>query len=118
MLIPLVVTALVAASMALPRGFLPRASAVVFLLRPAVPYLVLSVVAVSADAPRRHPRREALAARGRFDVRRRGDGDALFRRHRWRGDVLAPQGSVREGWIMRIYLQIGDPETLQRRVSA
>jgi membrane protease YdiL (CAAX protease family) len=29
---------------------------------------------------------------------------------------LAPQGSAQEGWIMRIYLQIGDPELLQRRV--
>jgi CAAX protease family protein len=29
---------------------------------------------------------------------------------------LAPHGSVREAWIMRIYLQIGDPELLQQRV--
>ena len=29
---------------------------------------------------------------------------------------LAPHGSVREAWVMRIYLQIGDPEFLQERV--
>jgi uncharacterized protein len=29
---------------------------------------------------------------------------------------LAPHGSVREAWVMRIYLQIGDPEFLQQRV--
>jgi membrane protease YdiL (CAAX protease family) len=29
---------------------------------------------------------------------------------------LAPHGSVREAWIMRIYLQVGDPEMLQRNV--
>jgi membrane protease YdiL (CAAX protease family) len=32
--------------------------------------------------------------------------------------LLARHGSVREGWIMRIYLQLGDPETLQRRMLA
>jgi membrane protease YdiL (CAAX protease family) len=31
---------------------------------------------------------------------------------------LAPKGSVRETWIMRIYLQIGDPEILQQHVVA
>jgi uncharacterized protein len=29
---------------------------------------------------------------------------------------IAPQGSVRDAWIMRIYLQIGDPEFMQQRV--
>jgi membrane protease YdiL (CAAX protease family) len=29
---------------------------------------------------------------------------------------LAPSGSVREAWIMRVYLQIGDPELLQQRI--
>jgi CAAX protease family protein len=29
---------------------------------------------------------------------------------------LAPHGSVREAWVMRVYLQIGDPEFLQQRV--
>jgi CAAX protease family protein len=29
---------------------------------------------------------------------------------------LAPHGSVREAWIMRIYLQVGDPEMLQHNV--
>ena len=30
--------------------------------------------------------------------------------------LLAPHGSAREGWLMRIYMQIGDPEYLQRRI--
>jgi uncharacterized protein len=29
--------------------------------------------------------------------------------------VLAPHGTGREGWLVRIYLQIGDPEILQRK---
>jgi membrane protease YdiL (CAAX protease family) len=29
---------------------------------------------------------------------------------------LAPHGSVREAWVMRLYLQIGDPELMQKRV--
>jgi membrane protease YdiL (CAAX protease family) len=29
---------------------------------------------------------------------------------------LAPHGSVREAWIMNIYLQVGDPEILQRHL--
>lgn len=29
---------------------------------------------------------------------------------------LAPHGSVREAWVMRVYLQIGDPELMQQRV--
>jgi membrane protease YdiL (CAAX protease family) len=29
---------------------------------------------------------------------------------------LAPHGSVREAWVMRAYLQIGDPELMQQRV--
>jgi membrane protease YdiL (CAAX protease family) len=31
---------------------------------------------------------------------------------------FAPHGSVREAWVMRVYLQIGDPEFLQQRVLA
>jgi membrane protease YdiL (CAAX protease family) len=31
---------------------------------------------------------------------------------------LAPHGSVREGWVMRVYLQIGDPELMQQKVLA
>ena len=31
---------------------------------------------------------------------------------------LAPHGSVREAWVMRVYLQIGDPELLQERALA
>ena len=30
--------------------------------------------------------------------------------------LLAPHGSIREAWVMRVYLQIGDPEFLQQRV--
>jgi membrane protease YdiL (CAAX protease family) len=29
---------------------------------------------------------------------------------------LAPHGSVRDAWVMRIYLQIGDPELMQQRI--
>jgi membrane protease YdiL (CAAX protease family) len=29
---------------------------------------------------------------------------------------LAPHGSVREAWVVRVYLQIGDPELMQQRV--
>ena len=31
---------------------------------------------------------------------------------------LAPHGSVREAWVVRVYLQIGDPELMQERVLA
>jgi membrane protease YdiL (CAAX protease family) len=31
---------------------------------------------------------------------------------------LAPHGSVREAWVMRVYLQIGDPELMQQKVLA
>lgn len=31
--------------------------------------------------------------------------------------VLAPHGTAREGWLVRIYLQIGDPEMLQRNFA-
>jgi len=30
--------------------------------------------------------------------------------------IIAPHGSVREGWLMRIYLQVGDPDVLQRHM--
>ena len=30
--------------------------------------------------------------------------------------LLAPHGSIREAWVMRVYLQIGDPEFLQQQV--
>jgi uncharacterized protein len=30
--------------------------------------------------------------------------------------LLAPHGSIREAWVMRVYLQIGDPEFMQQRV--
>lgn len=30
--------------------------------------------------------------------------------------AIAPHGSTREQWLMRIYLQLGDPETIQRRL--
>lgn len=30
--------------------------------------------------------------------------------------ILAPHGSIREAWVMRVYLQIGDPELLQQRM--
>jgi uncharacterized protein len=32
--------------------------------------------------------------------------------------LLSPRGSVREAWIMRMYLQIGDPALLDRHVIA
>ena len=30
--------------------------------------------------------------------------------------VLAPHGSAREGWLIRIYQQVGDPDALQRHM--
>jgi membrane protease YdiL (CAAX protease family) len=31
-------------------------------------------------------------------------------------NLLAPEGSVRVGWLMRIYMQVGDPELVQRHI--
>ncbi|HKQ69239.1 MAG TPA: CPBP family intramembrane glutamic endopeptidase [Polyangiaceae bacterium] len=82
---------------------------------PAVPYAILSVLAVLKM------RRDGTLA----DKLRPRGGDltfgALVTVMLFLGAVafcrfLAAHGSVREGWIMRIYLQVGDPDTLQRRV--
>jgi membrane protease YdiL (CAAX protease family) len=84
-------------------------------LAPAVPYLVLSIAAVV-----QMQRDGTLAAKLRP---RSGDLSfgaiialMLFFGSMAARMVLAPHGSVREAWIMRIYLQIGDPESLQSRI--
>jgi len=84
-------------------------------LAPAIPYGVLSIAAI---------------------VQMQRDGTLMLKMRPRSGDlsfgaiialmlffgsmaarmVLAPHGSVREAWIMRIYLQIGDPESLQSRI--
>ena len=86
------------------------------LLAPGVPYAVLTVLAVLRMRRDGTLSEKLLPAVGRFHLRRPGDGDALSRAPSRCGCSLAPQGSARERWIMRIYLQIGDPELLQRRV--
>jgi membrane protease YdiL (CAAX protease family) len=115
-LIALVATALVAISMGVGMRAAASGSALVF-VAPAVPYVVLTAAAL-------------------WQMRR--DGTLLEKLRPRGGDItfgamamvmlyfasiagrklLAPQGSAREGWIMRIYLQIGDPESLQRHLIA
>jgi membrane protease YdiL (CAAX protease family) len=80
-----------------------------------VPYLVLSVLAIL------YFRREGTLG----DKLRPRSGDltfgALVTVMLFFGAIagrkfLAPHGSVREAWVMRVYLQIGDPELMQQRV--
>jgi membrane protease YdiL (CAAX protease family) len=105
---------LVAASMSIAmRPGLSGSSLV--LLVPAVPYTLLTILAVV------RMRKEGTLS----EKLRPRSGDLTF------GAIvtvmlffgalagrmfLAPHGSVREAWIMRIYLQVGDPEMLQRNV--
>jgi membrane protease YdiL (CAAX protease family) len=87
------------------------------LVAPAVPYALFTILAVV------HMRREGTLG----EKLRPRSGDltfgALVAAMLYFGAiaarmVLAPHGSARDGWIMRIYLQIGDPELLQRRLVA
>ena len=84
-------------------------------LAPAVPYVVLSIAAVVQ-----------MQRDGTLGIKLRPrSGDVsfgaiialmLFFGSMAGRMVLAPHGSVREAWIMRVYLQIGDPETMQSRI--
>jgi membrane protease YdiL (CAAX protease family) len=89
-------------------------TALVF-LAPAVPYLVLTVAAVvqmvrdGTLALKLRPRAGDLSFGAIIAL-------MLFFGSMAGRMMLAPHGSVREAWIMRIYLQIGDPESLQSRI--
>ena len=114
MLIAAAVVLLVGASM----GFAMRFSAAgtpLVLVAPAVPYAIFTVLAIL-----RMKRDGTLS-----DSLRPRSGDVTF------GGLvavmlffgalagrmfLAPHGSVREAWIVRVYLQVGDPEMLQRHM--
>jgi len=113
-LIALVVAALVAASMSV--AMRPDAAGTSLVsIAPGVVYAVLSVLAVL------QMRRDGTLS----ERLRPRSGDlsfgALVTVMLYMGAIavrmfLAPKSSVREAWIMRVYLQIGDPETLQHRV--
>jgi membrane protease YdiL (CAAX protease family) len=110
------VVVLAAASIGLASRLEVAGSALVFAI-PAVPYTLFTILAVV-----RMSRNGSLS-----EKMRPRSGDITF------GAVvtamlvfgaiagrslLAPHGSLRGGWLMRIYQQIGDPEMLQRRVIA
>jgi len=80
-----------------------------------VPYLVLSVLAILYFR-----REESLSEKLRP---RPGDltFGALVTLMLFFGTIagrkfLSPRGSVREAWVMRVYLQIGDPDIMQQRM--
>jgi membrane protease YdiL (CAAX protease family) len=85
------------------------------LLVPAVPYTLLTILAVmrmkgeGTLSEKLRPRAGDLTFGAIVTV-------MLFFGALAGRTLLAPHGSVREGWIMRIYLQLGDPESLQRRI--
>jgi uncharacterized protein len=113
-LIALVVAALVAASMSI--AMRPdSAGTPLVLLVPGVPYAILTVFAV-LQMRRDGTLSEKLRPRS-GDLTFGALGTVML----YMGAVavrmfIAPKGSIREAWIMRIYLQIGDPEVLQHRV--
>jgi uncharacterized protein len=113
-LIAFVVAALVAASVSI--SMRPEAAGTLLvLIVPAVPYAILSVLAV-LQMRRDGTLSEKLRPRS-GDLTFGALGTVML----YMGAVavrmfVAPRGSVREAWIMRIYLQIGDPEVLQHRV--
>jgi membrane protease YdiL (CAAX protease family) len=107
---------LVAVSMGVAMRPSVSGTSIVF-LAPAVPYVLFTILAV-ARMKREGTLSEKLRPRA---------GDLTF------GAVvtvmlffgalagrtlLARHGSAREGWIMRVYLQVGDPEMLQRHMLA
>ncbi len=114
MLIALVVAAMVAASMSV--AMRPDAAGTTLVLAaPGALYAVLSVLAVlqmrrdGTLSEKLRPRSGDLTfgALGTVMLYMGAIAACMF---------IAPKGSVRETWIMRIYLQIGDPEALQHRV--
>jgi CAAX protease family protein len=113
-LIVAAVVLLVGAAITVAMGQDVSGTYLVFLV-PAVPYTLFTVMAVL-----RMRREGTLAERLRP---RQGDltfgaigSVMLFFGALAGGTFLAPHGSVREGWLMRIYQQIGDPEVLQRHM--
>jgi membrane protease YdiL (CAAX protease family) len=101
-------------------GFAMRPSisgtSMVFII-PAIPYVLFTILAVF-----RMKRNGTLSEKLRF---RSGDltfgavvALMLFFGALAGRMLLAPHGSLREGWIIRIYLQVGDPEILQRHLLA
>jgi membrane protease YdiL (CAAX protease family) len=115
-LIAAVAVVLVAAAMSL--AMRPAVSGTLLvLLVPAAPYALLTIFAVlrmkenGTLSEKLRPRAGDLTFGAIVTV-------MLFFGALAGRTLLAPHGSVREGWIMRIYLQLGDPETLQRRMLA
>jgi membrane protease YdiL (CAAX protease family) len=113
-LIPLAITAVVAASMSVAMR-LSVAGTPLVLLAPGVPYAVITVFAIL------QMRRDGTLG----EKLRPRSGDltfgALVTVMLYMGAVavrmfVAPNGSVRQLWITRIYDQIGDAESLQRRL--
>jgi membrane protease YdiL (CAAX protease family) len=113
-LIAAIVVAVVAASISLATREQFSGTMFVFLV-PAVPYAIFTALAVL------RMRKEGSIA----EKLRPRSGDLTF------GAIvtvmlllgavagrtfLAPHGSAREGWLIRIYQQIGDPEVLQRHM--
>jgi membrane protease YdiL (CAAX protease family) len=113
-LIPLVITAVVAASMSVAMRQSVAGTPLV-LLAPGVPYAVITVLAI-VQMQRDGTLAEKLRPRS-------GDVTfgALVTVMLYMGAVavrmfVAPNGSLRQLWISRIYDQIGDAEALQQRV--
>jgi uncharacterized protein len=113
---PALAAALVAAAVSIAMRGALSGSVVAFLVL-AAPYTVLTVLAVlymkreGNLGEKLRPRAGDLTFGALITV-------MLFFGAMAGRKFLAPHGSVRDGWIIRIYLQIGDPEVLQHRIVA
>lgn len=114
MLIAAAAVAIVAASMAVAMRQDLSGTSLVFIV-PAVPYTLFTMMAVA------RMRKEGTL--GEWLRPRTGDltFGALVTVMLLLGAVagrtfFAPHGSPREGWLIRIYQQVGDPEVLQRHM--
>jgi membrane protease YdiL (CAAX protease family) len=114
LLIVAAVVLLVGGAMTVAMGEDVSGTYLVFLV-PAVPYVLFTVMAVL------RMRREGTLA----EAMRPRSGDltfgAIVAAMLYFGalagrTILAPHGSAREGWLIRIYQQVGDPEVLQRHM--